>query len=131
MTTILIVDDSREVLTLLSAGLEAKGFVILTAENGKQAIETAENQDIHAIILDLSMPEMDGHEAAEHLKADERTRAVPIIACTAYPADYGRQRAMESGCDDFLEKPVDLKLLLCMLDKHLKHDQDRAFQGSH
>ncbi len=125
MTTLLIVDDRRENMVSLAPRLEAKGFVVLTALNGKQAIEVANNESIDLILMDLNMPEMDGCEAAEKLKSEDKTKGIPIIACTAHSQGEDRQRALDSGCDAFLEKPLDFKTLLALMDKHLNNASEQ------
>ncbi len=121
MSTILLVEDNEMNRDMLRRRLEKRGFNVVTAEDGAQALETAKRHSPDLILLDMSLPLVDGWTAAAELKADVSTRSIPIIALTAHAMDGDRQKAMSAGCDDYDTKPVDLQRLLvkigALLDK--------------
>ena len=112
MSTILLVEDNEMNRDMLRRRLEKRGFKVLTAEDGAQALHTAKGHAPDLILLDMSLPLVDGWTAAAELKADESTRSIPVIALTAHAMDGDRQKAMSAGCDDYDTKPVDLQRLL-------------------
>jgi two-component system, cell cycle response regulator DivK len=112
LSTILLVEDNEMNRDMLRRRLEKRGFKVLTAEDGAQALHTAKGHAPDLILLDMSLPLVDGWTAAAELKADESTRSIPVIALTAHAMDGDRQKAMSAGCDDYDTKPVDLQRLL-------------------
>lgn len=112
MATILIVDDRRDFLELLKAQLESQGFIVHASCDALTVVSQAENLTVDAILMDLNMPEIDGCEAALMIKSNPATRHIPIIMCSAHGLQEDRLKAMESGCSDFLAKPIDLQLLV-------------------
>lgn len=112
MTKILIVEDNEMNRDMLSRRLTKRGYEISMAFDGKQGVEKAQAEAPDLILLDMSLPVMDGWEAAGVLKADERTKAVPVIALTAHAMAGDMEKALEAGADDYDTKPVDLKRLL-------------------
>jgi CheY-like chemotaxis protein len=102
---ILIVDDTSDTRELYSLYLMHKGFEVLTAPDGHTAIEIARQHQPDVIIMDLSMPRLDGIAATNRLKRDSRTRRIPVIILTAYPVKPMPQRALEAGAALFLTKP--------------------------
>lgn len=112
MTKILIVEDNEMNRDMLSRRLTKRGYEISMAFDGKQGVEMAQAEAPDLILLDMSLPVMDGWEAAGVLKADERTKAVPVIALTAHAMAGDMEKALEAGADDYDTKPVDLKRLL-------------------
>jgi two-component system, cell cycle response regulator DivK len=120
MTTILLVDDRKDAVLFLEPRLKNKGFVVETAENGIEAIAACKRHDIDVILMDMNMPEMDGCEATEKLRSQETTQHIPIILCTAEPLPGDQARARASGCDGFMEKPIDLKELLRVFGNLIK-----------
>lgn len=112
MTTILIVEDNDMNLDMLSRRLEKKGFRIATARDGRAGVETAAALQPDLILMDMSLPVMDGWTATRTLKGDEATKAIPVIALTAHAMDADRDKALAAGCDDFHTKPIDLPGLL-------------------
>jgi DNA-binding response OmpR family regulator len=103
---ILVVDDEMQLRDLLGEFLEREGYEVLLASAGEEAIELAEREIPHAILLDVKMPGIDGIEVCKRLKAEPKTQFVPVIMITGY-AD-NKMVAIESGADDFVNKPVDL-----------------------
>lgn len=112
MPTILLVEDNEMNRDMLSRRLERRGFAVLIAENGERAIDLAGAERPALILMDMSLPIVDGWEATRRIKADPATSAIPIIALTAHAMTSDRERALEAGCDDYDSKPVDLERLL-------------------
>ena len=112
MTTILIVEDNDMNLDMLSRRLEKKGFAIVTARDGQAGVETAVAIRPDLILMDMSLPTMDGWEATRRLKADIESRAIPVIALTAHAMSGDRERALDAGCDEFDTKPIEFDRLV-------------------
>ena len=111
MPKILLVEDNEMNRDMLSRRLEKRGYVLVMAVDGPQALEMARSKTPDLILMDLSLPEMDGWEVARRLRADDSTRRIPIIALTAHAMAGDRERAIEAGCNDYDTKPVDLPRL--------------------
>ena len=105
---VLIVEDNVDNFELVRFILARAGYVVLSAVNGMQGVETALREKPDLILMDLSMPEMDGWDAAKQLKADERTRKIPVLALTAHTLPGDRKRAMEAGCNGYISKPINV-----------------------
>lgn len=112
MTRILLVEDNEMNRDMLSRRLERKGYSIRMATDGDEGIRMAREQAPDIILMDMSIPVVDGWEATRILKAGEDTRSIPIIALTAHAMTDDRARALAAGCDDYDTKPVDLPRLL-------------------
>jgi len=97
---------------MLSRRLTRKGFEIVLAEDGQQGLEMASREAPDLILMDMSLPVLDGWETTRQLKADEKTRHIPIIALTAHAMSSDRDKAFAAGCDDYGTKPVELPELL-------------------
>ena len=110
--TILLVEDNEMNRDMLTRRLKRKGFTVLCAVNGQEGIDVALSDTPDIILMDLSLPVMDGWTAAKRLKADENTSTIPIIALTAHAMKGDRETALEAGCDDYDTKPIDLERLL-------------------
>src|SRR6202790_5012460 len=111
MLKILLVEDNEMNRDMLSRRLQRKGYHIVTAENGEQGLSLARVEAPDLILMDITLPEMDGWEVSRLLKADESTRHIPIIALTARALMSDRAKAFEVGCDDYDTKPVDFARL--------------------
>jgi len=103
---VLVADDERQLRDLLHEFLTSEGYEVLLASNGEEAIELAEREIPHAILLDVKMPGIDGIEVCKRLKAEPKTQFIPVIMITGYVDN--KMVAIESGADDFVNKPVDL-----------------------
>jgi CheY-like chemotaxis protein len=97
---------------MLVRRLEHRGFEVSTAGDGLQGLALARTQMPDLILLDMSLPEMDGWEVARRLKGDARTQAIPVIALTAHAMNGDRQAALDAGCEDYDTKPIDMERLL-------------------
>ena len=116
MARILLVEDNDMSRDMLSRRLQRKGHEILMAGDGMQAILMAESEAPDLILLDMSLPVIDGWEAARRLKASPGTASVPIVALTAHAMAGDREKALAAGCDDYDTKPVELPRLLSKID---------------
>ena len=112
MPRILVVEDNEMNRDMLSRRLQRKEYEVLLALDGRQGIAMAQSENPDLILLDLSLPEIDGWEATRCLKADPATRRIPVIALTAHAMAWDREKAFEAGCDDYDTKPVDFQRLL-------------------
>src|SRR5438093_291225 len=112
MPTILLVEDNEMNRDMLSRRLQRHGFEIAIATDGAQGVALATALAPDLILMDMSLPVIDGWEATRQIKAGEATRGIPIIALTAHAMEGDREKALAAGCDDYDTKPVDLKRLL-------------------
>lgn len=111
MATILLVEDNEMNRDMLSRRLQRLGYGVVTAENGTDALVLARRELPQLILMDITLPDIDGWEVTQLLKSEERTRAVPIIALTARVLVSDRAKAFAVGCDDYDTKPVDFQRL--------------------
>jgi CheY-like chemotaxis protein len=112
MTKILYVEDNEDNIYMLKSRLERRDFHVVVAMDGEQAVEMAVAEKPSLIIMDLSLPNVDGWEATRRLKANEMTRDIPVIALSAHAMVGDRETALEAGCDDYDTKPVEFQRLL-------------------
>lgn len=119
MARILIVEDNEMNRDMLSRRLTRRGFEVATADDGKAGLDAAAREKPDLILMDLSLPEMDGWEATRRLKADASTCDIPVIALTAHAMAGDEARALEAGCDDYETKPIDMPVLLEKISTHL------------
>ncbi len=112
MARLLLVEDNEEGREGLSRHLRRKGHDVLLAVDGRQGVEVARAEAPDLVLMDMSLPVLDGWEATRQLKADAATRGIPVIALTAHAMAGDRERALEAGCDDYDTKPVELARLL-------------------
>jgi two-component system cell cycle response regulator DivK len=116
MARILLVEDNEMNRDMLSRRLTKRGHEVVIAVDGQQGVDMARSEAPQIVLLDMSLPVMDGWEAARTLKDDEATRAIPIIALTAHAMAGDRERCLEAGCEDYDTKPVEFKRLLGKID---------------
>jgi len=112
MPKILLVEDNEMNRDMLSRRLQKRGYDVLLAEDGQQGVSLAQSETPALILMDMSLPVLDGWEATRQLKAAPATRSIPIIALTAHAMAGDRERALEAGADDFDTKPIELTRLL-------------------
>ena len=117
MTKILLVEDNEDNRDMLSRRLERKDFTVSLAVDGQDGVDKAKLDLPDLILMDMSLPVMDGWEATKILKADSETAHIPIVALTAHAMSSDREKAIEAGCDDYDTKPVDLQRLLDKITK--------------
>ena len=112
MAKLLLVEDNEMNRDMLSRRLIRKGYEIVMAVDGQEGVDMAKSELPDLILLDMSLPVMDGWQAARAIRGDEATKAIPIIALTAHAMSGDREKALDAGCDDYDTKPVELKRLL-------------------
>ena len=112
MTTILLIEDNDMSRDMLSRRLRRKGFDLLCAADGITGIELAQSDSPDLILMDISLPVMDGLQATKQLKSDATTEMIPIIALTAHAMSGDREKCLAAGCDDYATKPVEFPALL-------------------
>lgn len=112
MAVILLVEDNEMNRDMLSRRLIRRGFEVLLAEDGAAGVEMARTHQPDLVLMDMSLPIMDGWDATRALRADAETAEIPVIALTAHAMEGERQKALEAGCNDFDTKPVELPRLL-------------------
>ena len=112
MTKILIVEDNEMNRDMLSRRLVRRGYEVVLAIDGETGIEAARTNAPDLILMDMSLPVVDGWEATRRMKADEALRGIPVIALTAHAMARDRDKALEAGCDDYDTKPIELPRLL-------------------
>jgi CheY-like chemotaxis protein len=112
MHTILLVEDNEMNRDMLSRRLERRGYRVVLAVDGLSGVETAAAQAPDLVLMDMSLPVLDGWEATRRLKAAPATRHIPVIALTAHAMAGDREKALEAGCDDYDTKPIELPRLL-------------------
>ena len=112
MAKILIVEDNEMNRDMLSRRLERRGYTTVIAINGVDGVEKARTDTPDLILMDMSLPVIDGWEASQRIKADPATAKIPIIALTAHAMVSDREKALKAGCNDYDTKPVDLPRLL-------------------
>lgn len=112
VTRILLVEDNEMNQDMLKRRLERKGFEVLLAGDGETGLTQAQQEGPDLILMDISLPMMDGWEATRRLKADPKTAGIPILVLTAHALTSDRAKSIEAGCDDYDTKPVDFSRLL-------------------
>ena len=117
MTKVLLAEDNDMNRDMLRRRLARRGFDVVEAVDGKEAVETARKVMPDVILMDLSMPVMDGWEASAILKSDASTRSIPILALTAHAIPEKLEHALEQGCDDVLTKPFEFDELLGKIER--------------
>ncbi|HYA04487.1 MAG TPA: response regulator [Xanthobacteraceae bacterium] len=119
MTKVLLVEDNEMNRDMLSRRLVRRGFDVIFAVDGQQGVDLAKSEKPDIILMDMSLPVMDGWEATRRVKADDATRSVPVIGLTAHAMSGDREKAIAAGCDDYDTKPVELERLIGKMEKLL------------
>lgn len=119
MTKVLVVEDNEMNRDMLSRRLVRRGFQVVFAVDGQQGIELARSERPDIILMDMSLPVVDGWEATRRVKSDDATRSVPVIGLTAHAMAGDREKAIEAGCDDYDTKPVELERLIGKMERLL------------
>ncbi len=123
MAKILLVEDNEMNRDMLSRRLQRKGFEVALAVDGREGVAMATAGDYDLILMDMSLPEIDGWEATRQLRAKTKTEQTPIIALTAHAMAGDREKALEAGCDDYDTKPIELPRLLSKIQSLLERDE--------
>jgi len=119
MSLILLVEDNEMNRDMLKRRLERRDFSVVIAVDGLQGVQMAKSENPDLILMDMSLPEMDGWQATRELKADDEVKNIPVIALTAHAMSGDREKAMEAGCDDYETKPIDFDRLLGKINQKL------------
>ena len=122
--SILVVDDYDDIRELLSTRLKRLGYRVLEAADGKAAVDLAEREHPNLILMDFNLPILDGFVATKYIRQLDQLQDVPIVGMTAHGKDYSRSLAIASGCNDYLEKPLDLNELDQVLKRYLAEPAD-------
>ncbi len=126
MPKILLVEDNEMNRDMLSRRLARKGYEVVLAVDGQNGVEMAQTQAPDLVLMDMSLPVLDGWEATRRLKADAATQRIPVIALTAHAMSSDREKALEAGCDDYDTKPVELPRLLGKIEALLSGAGEKA-----
>jgi CheY-like chemotaxis protein len=118
-STVLLVEDNEDNLLIYSTILRHSGFSVVEARDGQAGIDAAKRELPGLILMDVSIPVIDGLEATRRLKADPTTKHIPIIALTAHALASDQQRAMEAGCDSYIAKPAEPRVVLAAVKQYL------------
>jgi two-component system cell cycle response regulator DivK len=129
MPRILLVEDNEMNRDMLSRRLQRRGYEVIIAVDGQQGVAMAQSEAPNLILMDMSLPVIDGWEATRALKAAAETRDIPVIALTAHAMSTDRDKALEAGCDDYDTKPIELSRLLEKIEVLLGGDSKRASGG--
>ncbi len=118
---VLLVEDNLDNFELVRFLLEQGGYKVLEARNGREGLDVARRELPDLIVMDLSLPEIDGWKAAGELKADPKTAAIPLLALTAHTLPGDRQRALSAGFNGFISKPIDIKTFPTKISRALEN----------
>jgi two-component system cell cycle response regulator DivK len=124
MAKVLLVEDNEMNRDILSRRLSRRGYVVVFAMDGQQGVEMARSEKPDIILMDMSLPVMDGWEATRRVKSDNAMRNVPVIGLTAHAMSGDREKALEAGCDDYDTKPVELDRLIEKMEQLLRERQN-------
>ncbi len=122
MAKILLVEDNEMNMNMLSRRLARKGYEVIPAVDGAAGVAKARSEMPDLILMDMSLPVLDGWEATRQVKGAPETKAIPIIALTAHAMSGDREKALEAGCDDYDTKPIELPRLLSKIEALLRKD---------
>jgi CheY-like chemotaxis protein len=119
MAKILLVEDNEMNRDMLSRRLQRKGYEVVIAVDGAEGVSLTSSENPDLVLMDMSLPVMDGWEATRQLKANPETREIPVIALTAHAMSGDREKALNAGCDDYDTKPIELPRLLSKIETFL------------
>src|SRR5687768_6080084 len=128
MPKILLVEDNEMNRDMLSRRLERRGYEVILATDGEEGVAMACSEVPALVLMDMSLPVLDGWEATRRLKASPVTRHIPVIALTAHAMSSDRDKAMEAGCDDYYTKPIELPRLLAKIEALLGRESADAVE---
>lgn len=127
---ILIVEDNPQNMMLIADILLSLNYSVLQAKDGEQGVAMAVSEKPDLILMDLSLPRVNGWTATRRIKTDETLKDIPVIALTAHAMIGDRERALEAGCDDYLSKPIVIHDLMKKLSDYLSEEEGRESSGS-
>jgi two-component system cell cycle response regulator DivK len=130
MSRILLVEDNEMNRDMLSRRLARQGYEVLTADDGAQGLDAAASEKPDLILMDMSLPVIDGWEATRRLKTSKETQAIPVIALTAHAMAADLEKALQAGCDDYDTKPIELRRLLGKIERLLRAADLPPAEGS-
>ena len=116
---VLYIEDNEQNLYLVTFILEAKGYEVFQARSGEEGLSLAEQCDPELILLDIQLPEMDGYEIARRLRRNPGLAKIPLVAVTSYAMAGDREKALASGCDGYIEKPINPETFVAQIEHHL------------
>jgi two-component system cell cycle response regulator DivK len=116
---ILVIEDNEQNIYLLTFMLEKRGHVVIQARDGQEGIETARQRNPDLILLDIQLPVMDGYAVAENLKKHPQTRHIPVVAVTSYAMVGDRERILATGCQGYIEKPINPETFVTEVEHYL------------
>jgi len=122
MAKILLVEDNEMNWDMLSRRLGRRGYEVVVAVDGEKGVTMSRSEEPDLILMDMSLPVLDGWEATRQIKAAPETRAIPVIALTAHAMVGDKEKAMAAGCDDYDTKPIEFKRLLDKIEAALAKD---------
>jgi CheY-like chemotaxis protein len=128
--TVLLVEDNEDNLVVYRTILEHVGFRVLEARDGEEGVNSARQFLPDLILMDISIPKLDGWEATQRLKSDPTTSIIPIIALTAHALEEDRQKALQAGCDGYLAKPVEPRRVVQEVERFVGPAREVARSGS-
>ena len=123
--SILVVDDYDEFRQLLRIRLEERGYLVLEAADGQEAVEVAERELPDLILMDFNLPILDGFIATQYIRQLDTLRNVPIVGVTAHGKEYSKKVALTAGCNDYLEKPLDFEELFLVINRWLSKQSNQ------
>jgi CheY-like chemotaxis protein len=118
MAKILLVEDNEMNRDMLSRRLERRGFEVILAKDGQEGVDVTKTEMPDLVLMDMSLPVIDGWEATRLIKADEAIKTIPVIALTAHAMSGDKEKAISAGCDDYDTKPVDFDRLMAKIALH-------------
>ena len=123
MKKVLIIEDNNDNREVIRTVLMHYGYEVVEAVNGEEGLEKARQEKLDIILMDLSLPKMDGWEATRRLKADDELKDIPVIAITAHAMSGDEEKAMKHGCDGYLAKPCTPKSVIDIVEKFVKENE--------
>ena len=120
MPKVLLIEDNEMNIDMLSRRLRRKGYDVVLARDGAEGLAAVAAEKPDVVLMDMSLPVLDGWEATRRLKAAPETRSIPVIALTAHAMSSDREKALEAGCDDYDTKPIELPRLLEKIERLLR-----------
>jgi len=123
---ILIVEDNMDNYELVRFVLERNGYNVFLAVNGRDGVDAARLQMPDLIIMDMSLPEMDGWDATARIKKDPKTKHIPLVALTVHTLPADRKRAVDAGVDAYLTKPINMEALIQIVDNSIQKEKHKA-----